>query len=395
MESFAFNPLSSTSYYSNPYAQYGAGQPQSQLTYDQIFGSLNTQNQMLAQQQALTTPQASGGMDLAQLFSTGKDLYSLLPDSMTAGVSDIFSFGGAGGSLLGATSPLMTGINSWAVGAMPSVFGNLGGGIGALASGSAGGSTASLAAAEAAAGMSGGGATLTGMLGPAAALGALGYFGGGMLWPDKPNAAIGSGIGTGLGALGGSLLGSSLGGAAAGGAASAAATGAMAGSWAGPIGMGIGALAGFLGGGALGGAFGGKKGDPSVYTNLDTPFTNEGSFTDVFKTRAWGQSGASGQESPGIFKTLGRAADRERDKILREIKYMEDKDMAAKLTDALSKQNVRIGRNIPTGERVDSTWNFEISHGDVGSEIRKAKSDTIAAVRRAYDKAKQSVGYTG
>ena len=395
MESFAFTPQYNTGYSTFPSSASGN-------MYDYIFSSMTPQYQAAAQQMAMQQMQQAqqpAGASLMDIGSAAKDIYSLLPDSVTSGLSDILPTSGLG-SAFGATSPLMTGINSWAVGAMPSVFGNLGGGIGALATGSAGGNVASLAAAESAAGLSSAGSTFTGMLGPAGILGSLGYMGGSMLWPDKPQAAIGSGIGTGLGALGGSMLGSSLGGAAASGAASAAATGAAAGSWAGPIGMGVGALAGFLGGGLLGGAFGGKKGDPSVYTKINVPFTYEDSFKDAFAQGSSGASGAKASRYSNIYNSLGYVAQRERDKVLRQIDAMEDQDVAAKLKDALSKENIAVGRGISAGRKVKDgwggfSWNFEVSHNDMPQQMKLAKDDVREAVKRAYDRAKQAVGYVG
>lgn len=338
---------------------------------------MTPQYQAMAAQMAMQQMQQAqqpAGASLMDIGSAAKDLYSLMPDSVTSGISNLLPDLGIGSSL-GATSPLMTGINSWAVGAMPSVFGNLGGGIGALATGSAGGNVASLAAAEAAAGMSGGGATLTGILGPAGIAGGLGYLGGSMLWPDKPNAAVGSG----LGAAGGAAIGTAI----------------LPG-----VGTVAGGLLGGLFGGGLGGAFGGKRGDPSVYTKINVPFTYEDSFKDAFAQGASGDSGAKASRYSNIYNSLGYVAQRERDKVLRQIDSMEDQNMAAKLKDALSKENIAVGRGISAGRKVqngwgDFSWNFEVSHGDMANQMKLAKGDVKEAVKRAYDRAKQAVGYTG
>lgn len=370
MESFAFNPQYNTGYSTFPSSASGN-------MYDYIFSSMTPQYQAAAQQMAMQQMQQAqqpAGASLMDIGSAAKDIYSLLPDSVTSGLSDILPTSGLG-SAFGATSPLMTGINSWAVGAMPSVFGNLGGGIGALATGSAGGNVASLAAAEAAAGMSGGGATLTGILGPAGIAGGLGYMGGSMLWPDKPGAATGSG----LGATGGAAIGTAI----------LPGVGTVAG----------GLLGGLLGGG-LGGAFGGKKGDPSVYTKINVPFTYEDSFKDAFAKGSSGDSGAKASRYNNIYNSLGYVAQRERDKVLRQIDAMEDQDMAAKLKDALSKENIAVGRGISAGRKVKDgwggfSWNFEVSHNDMPQQMKLAKDDVREAVKRAYDRAKQAVGYVG
>lgn len=404
--------------YSSPYEigyGYNPTAAQSgQSTYDYFFqqpaGSFSNAQVMPGQ---MPVQQQSSGIDLSDILSVGKGLNdmfgstsaSIIPKTGTpmTSLGESFSLGldKAVSGLTGALSPASLGINSWAVSAFPSVFGNLGGGIGALATGSAGGNIASLAAAESAAGLSSAGSTFTGMLGPAGIVGGLGYLGGSMLWPDKPQAAIGSGVGAGLGALGGGMLGTSIGGAAAaGGAASAAAAGATAGSWAGPIGMGVGALAGFLGGGLLGGAFGGKKGDPSIYTKIDVPLGTEEKFSDLFQKGAWGASGAKASGGTSIYRALGRAAESERNKIYTELSSMEDQTMADKLREALKTSNVTVGRGYSAGRKVTNGWgkfgwNFEVSHGDIGKQIDLAKDDVRTAVQKAYANAKQSVGYTG
>lgn len=415
-------PTYSTSWgigYSSPYDigyGYNPSATESQKNYYDYFfqqpaGSYTNAQAMPGQAQM--PAQQSSGVDLSDIFSAGKTVSnffgtgssSIIPKTGTPmnTLGETFNLGldKLTTGLTGALSPAQLGLNSWAVSAFPSVFGNLGGGIGALATGSAGGNVASLAAAEAASGLSSAGSTFTGMLGPAGVIGGLGYLGGSMLWPDKPNAAIGSGVGAGLGALGGGMLGTSIGGAAAaGGAASAAAAGATAGSWAGPIGMGVGAIAGFLGGGLLGGAFGGKKGDPSIYTKIDVPLGTEEKFSDLFQQGAWGASGAKPSSGSSIYRSLGRAAESERNKIYAEISSMEDQTMAEKLREALKTSNVTVGRGYSAGRKVQNGWgkfgwNFEITHDDFGNQLSLAKDDVRTAVQKAYANAKQSVGYTG